>query len=168
MSDLPHGLAPALRYAEPLPWWPWALAALALALLALLWWVQWRRSRPPAALPVPPPVPAGAPPIERLIEEIRRRWRRSRQVRGGLHELAGVLRQHFDATTGAPFSTWTAREMAGAVGEVPATRFFALLSDLQFSRRSPTRRDLDGACALALEGVRAAPPRPVRGGGRQR
>ena len=52
---------------------------------------------------------------------------------------------------GPRFTRMTAREIEDRVGERPATRLLALLSDLQFGRREPGRSDFEGACKLAAE-----------------
>lgn len=155
MNGLPGGLADPLHLSYPVPWTALMIFGLLLLfgiLLALLLaWVR-RPSTPP---PVPQPAaPARGVGIADAIEELRRRHGTSSSFRVGCHELALLLRRHFEQASGHEYSTWTAGEMRRHVGDTALSRFFGFLADLQFGRRRPNQNDFDGACDLALDVAR--------------
>lgn len=155
MSGLPFGIAEPLHIEEPFPAWKVVLAALVLWLLYRLARALYRRLQraaqaPRPAAPPPPPLLGG---IGAVIDDIRRRYQTD--YRRGCHALAEALRRHFDraklpgSAGRAPYPTLTAREIERHIGDTALTRFFALLSELQFHRREPTQSDFEGACELA-------------------
>ena len=159
---LPGPMAGALHFPSP-PSCAWLLVWV-LLVTGLLFWLGrllWRRLRRALAARPAPPVPHPAPPrgtggIFSAIAAILERNLQAESYRQGCHELSGALRQHWEESglvrpAGPPFTRMTAREIAGRVGERPATRLLSLLSALQFGRREPTRKDFQGACELAGE-----------------
>lgn len=160
--ELPGRLADPLHFPSP-PSCAWLLVWLALigALVGWLLWLAWRRwqARPrPAPAPRPrptPPPPAGD--IGSAIDAIRRRTLAAKSYRRGCHELSGALRAHWEARppaaggAGAPLTRMTAAEIGRRLGDGAVSRFLALLAQLQFGRRPPSRGDFVGACDLARE-----------------
>ena len=148
----------------------WLLVWFLLVVALLVWlgrllWRRWRRylaSRPaPPARPATPP--RRSPGIASAIAAILERHLSAGSFRQGCHELSGALRRHWEERgllrpAGARLTRMTAREIAGRVGDRPASRLLALLSELQFGRREPSRADFQGACDLAAE-VAAEPER---------
>lgn len=154
-GGLPAGLADPLHFpdAEVSGWLP------ALLLLALLWLLSrwWSRRRSPAGAA---PSPAPAPPTagDWLIEalgELRREHLARRTYRQGCHDLAALLRSHFERlgsdTVRLPWTRLTAREIRQQAGDLPATRFLSQLAALRFGRAEPSRDDLEGACRQAID-----------------
>ncbi len=167
---LPGRLAGPLHFPSP-PSCLW-LVIWALMLVGLLGWLlrlAWRRLR--RRQPVPRERPRPAPVRRRTttgitaaIAAILERNLRRRSYRRGCHELSETLRAHWEEQglgghAGQRLTRMTAREIRGRVGERPATRLLALLSELQFGRRRPSRKEFRGACELAAELV------TKRGGG---
>ncbi len=162
---LPGPLAGPLHFPSP-PSCAWLLVWL-LLLAGLLFWLGrllWRRlrralaARPARPVPPPPP-PRSAGGIFSAIASILERHLRAESYRQGCHELSGALRRHWEESglvrpAGPPFTRMTAREIAGRIGDRPATRLLSLLSALQFGRREPTRKDFQGVCELAAELVK--------------
>lgn len=150
---LPSGLADPLHLPFPVPWkFLAALGALLLAAIVFALFKAWlrRRQRAPQ-MPLPAPVPSPQPGIAAAVEEIRRRYRKSRAYRAACHELSKLLRSYFESSTRQPYSTLTAGEIRREIGDSRTARFFASLAALQFGRRRPSGNDLDGACDLAIE-----------------
>ena len=159
---LPGGLAGPLHYPSP-PSCGWLLIWLILVagLVSLLGRLLWRRLRRflkerPVRRPSSPARPRGAFGIASAIAAILDRHLQAHTYRQGCHELSGALRRHWEEgglvrPAGAPFTRMTAREIAGRVGDRPATRLLSLLSTLQFGRGEPSRADFQGACELAGE-----------------
>ena len=152
MSGLPFGLTEPLHLDEPFPWRAIVVAILLLWLLARFLRSLRRNRQEPPAEPVPPPVPRSR--IAEEIRALRTRYGRSKDFRAGCHELAEMLRSFFEAKRDVPFSTLTVGEMKPKLGDTAVVRFFSLLADLQFSRRTPTKSDFEGACDLALDVTR--------------
>jgi hypothetical protein len=160
VSELPHGLAPALHLLAP--WWQrpgvWLLAALALLLL-VRWLRRRRRSRGRAEVAPPrttlPPAPAAAGGIAAAVRRLRDRYRGSPELRRGLQELSDLLRGHFSAALPAAQRQpgLTALQLAGRLGDGPGARLLRLLAGHQFGRREPTGDDFDAVCELAEESV---------------
>lgn len=156
---LPSGLADPLHLPYEVPWK--FLAALGLLLLGaivfalLRAWLARRRQTP--ARPLPAPIPAAESGIAGAIEDLRRRYRRSSAYRTACHELSILLRRYLERSTRQPYSTLTAGEIRRQAGDGRTASFFLSLAELQFGRRRPTGRDLDGACDLALEVAQEEP-----------
>lgn len=169
MSALPHPITDALHIEEPFPVWTLLAGALALWLLYRLARRWSNRPVAPVAPVAPPPEPAGASRVVALIEAIRRETLEQRSYRAGCHRLAAALKEHFGASLWSQrsFEHLTAAEIAVRIGDGPVSRFFSMLSELQFYRPPPSRSDFDGACDLALDVVvgAASSARPRRGGG---
>lgn len=162
---LPGPLAGPLHFPTP-PSCAWLVVWFLLVAVLVGWllrrlWRRYRRylasRRSPAASP-PPPRPRGAFGIASAIATILDRHLARGSYRQGCHELSGALRTHWEERglaepAGPRLTRMTAREIRGRVGDRPATRLLALLSQLQFGRREPTGDDLRGACELATEVV---------------
>ena len=142
MTGLPHGLTAPLHIDRPPPY---GLMAIALLLLV----IRRKRSAEKTIPPVLSTPQTGD--IGTLIEELRRRHRRLSDFRLACHELAAELRTYYDRKMRRSISTLTTREMVGRLGDTAVTRLFQLLAELQFSRKSPSRNDFEGACDVALE-----------------
>lgn len=155
MNPLPHGIADPLHIDEPFP--TWALVAAALGVWLLYRLFRYVRDRPAVPLPVleSSPAPAQDGRIGSVIEAIRRRAFERNALRAGCHELAAALREHFgrNLAPGVSLEHLTASEIERRLGDTAVSRYFRLLSGLQFLRRPPTASDFDGACDLALEVV---------------
>ena len=153
LGKLPAGLEYPLHLLEP---WPWGeiLTVIFLAfLLALLVWRR-RRRKAPEAPATPPPVPSPVVPTRGLadaVADLRRRYRMTGDTRGACHELAGLVRGHFERLRGRPYTVLTAGEIRRREGDSPLSRLFGRLATLQFGRESPSRQDFDGACDVVLE-----------------
>ena len=159
---LPEGLAGPLHFPSS-PSCAWLLVWF-LLVASLLFWLGrllWRRLRRYLdERPVPPSRPPKRQPrahgIASIIAAILERHLQSKSYRQGCHELSGALRTHWEEhglvrPAGARFTRMTAREIEGQVGTRPATRLMEKLSQLQFGRRKPTRKDLQGACDRATK-----------------
>jgi hypothetical protein len=149
MSPLPYGLTEPLHIEEPFPWLLVFNTLLAIFLLIRRWLKKRRQrveKRPERKTPV------RAKGLAHDIALLRERYRGHKaNFRAACHELSALLRDHLEVTRRKPYGSLTAREMAKSLGDDKISRFFALLSELQFSRRRPTRSDFEGACSLALE-----------------
>jgi hypothetical protein len=169
-GQLPGRLEGPLHFPSP-PSCVWTLIWF-LLIAGLLFWLGrllWRRlrrmwaSRP--AAPVSAPLgKRGSGGIAAAIATIRQRNLESKRYRQGCHELSGALRLHWEerglvGRAGPRLTRMTAREIRGHVGERPATSFLSRLSQLQFGRRKPTRKEFKDVCKLAAEVVEK------RGGG---
>ena len=159
---LPGPLADPLHFPSP-PSCAWLLVWF-LLVAGLLFWLGrllWRRLRRylesrPSPPKRPPARQRGGYGIISAIAAILERHLQSKSYRQGCHELSGALRKHWEERglvqpAGPRFTRMTAREIEGRVGDRPATRLMSVLSELQFGRRKPTRKDLQGACDLATE-----------------
>ena len=149
MSDLPFGFTDALHINEPFPWRGIVFAFLLLWLL-YRFIKSLRRERVVSAPPPSAPVRTRSR-FAQEIQRLRKRYLSSKDFRAGCHELADLLRQHFESKRKHPFSVLTAREIERRVGDSAVSRLFSLLADLQFSRRPPSKSDFEGACDLALD-----------------
>lgn len=156
MSSLPHPITEALHIDEPFP--TWTLLVAALLLWALYRGYRYWRARAAAAPSEPvraaPPPPEGER-IVSVIEAIRQRTLEQHAYRAGCHQLAAALKEHFGRSLSPErsFERMTASEIARRIGDGAVSRYFDLLSRLQFFRRPPSRNDFDGACDLALDVV---------------
>ena len=156
LGNLPGGLADPLHYQNPFPWTLFkVLAALAVGILVitlLRWWLGRRQQAP--SRPLPAPLPSRPMSLVASIEEIRRRYRESRDYRQACHELSTLLRWAFESATRRRYSTLTAGEIRRQLGESRIARFFSFLGELQFGRRAPSGNDVEGACDLAIDVAR--------------
>ena len=159
---LPGELAGPLHFpSSPSCAWLVVWFLLVVGLLVWLGRLLWRRFRRylesrPKPSPRPRTRPQGAHGIASAIAAILDRHLQGESYRQGCHELSGALRTHWEERglvrpAGPRFTRMTAREIEGRVGDRPATRLLALLSQLQFGRREPSRNDFSGACKLAAE-----------------
>ena len=89
------------------------------------------------------------------IQALRKRYRKAGPVRRACHELSSLLRAHFERRDKLKFSTLTSGEIGRVLGDSPLSRFFRLLSDSQFGRGEPSRKDLSGLCEVAEDLVRS-------------
>lgn len=163
LPDLPHGLEEARHILdlEALRWALWALAALVVVLLAYRWLRRLRQRaevEPPTPEPAPMPVPMSLPRVVTRILDLRDRHLSAGTFRQGCHELAALLRSHYESLWHEPLETKTAREIRrlgarriGAQGGGAPGHLFGELEGLQFARREPTADDLETVCDLAAD-----------------
>lgn len=149
MSELPFGFTDALHIDEPFPWRGIAFAVLLLWLLYRFVKSLRRERTVTASPPTSVVLPRGR--FLEKVQKLRRHYLRSKDFRAGCHELAGLLRSHFEAKRSQPFSVLTVREIEASIGDTAVSRLFSLLANLQFSRQPPSKSDFEGACDLALE-----------------
>jgi hypothetical protein len=165
-TGIPPGpLAEPLHFPHPgLARWP----VLALLALAALWalYRRWQRRRPrvtaaaaPPAAPTPPRLPAGprAPKASTLgqrLYALQQRILATRAYRDGCHELAGLLKGHFESKglgsgKRLRYTRMTAREVLRTTGHRAASELLVQLSDLRFGRDEPTRGEFRQLCRRA-------------------
>jgi hypothetical protein len=156
-GGLPGGLADPLHFpdAAVTGWLP------ALLLLALLWLLsRWgsrrylRTERAPS--PPAPSSPVSHDPLLEALSKLRKRHLARKTYRRGCHELAVLLRGHFErlgsgAAARLPWTRLTAREIRQRTGDLPAVRLLSHLAALRFGRDEPGRDDFEGAWRQATD-----------------
>ncbi|WP_224243521.1 hypothetical protein [Hyalangium gracile] len=148
---------------EPLPIFSvWPIAWWHVAFLALAAWWLWRRLRkkPPAPAPAaaPPPAPVQAAPVgpqrsplsTRLIA-LEESYMVSQDYRAGCHALASLLRSFLERELGREMEALTATELAEALSDPRAGRFFISLRDAQYGERPPERETFRMLCRDARQ-----------------
>lgn len=160
---LPHDLAGPLHILD-FDRIAWALAAVA-ALLMLLWAVYlWRRVLRPA-IEAQPKTPRRRRPIRdagirSTIVKLYETHRIRGSFRQGCHDLAELLRGHFQSTFQQPYSTYTVGEILDAQRRKtvkadggPVANLFRRLEELQFRRREPAEDEFRSVCDEAKDVV---------------
>ncbi len=159
--ELPAGLADPLHLPKAVAPWMVGCGCLVLLLLAVLLvlWGLYRlgkrvKAKPRAAKPPPPPrARAGGigSRIEALAEEF------TADPRQGCHQLAAMLRDHFEADRRERLDHLTAREIGSRLGDGKIAKLLLQLAGLQFGRDEPSPRAFRGICRDArwlVEGQR--------------
>jgi hypothetical protein len=112
-----HDLKPVVALARP-RWWLWVLAAAVVAGLALVAWRYrrlFRRRRPAAELPVPPPIPPEIAFARGLEDLVGRQLPERGMVKDYYGELSLLFRRYIEDRLGFPALEETRREIMESV-----------------------------------------------------